>query len=441
MQADSMRAEGKMYCDSAVLAQAYTALHAWRDIYPTDYAHACYHYGRLLREKDDPVGAMQVFINATHSRTRDNHILGRVYSNMGSICHLANEFPLSYAMYEKSADCFLKNGDTINYYYALNDMAYELAEQGKKEETLFLLDTIVNNCSDANIIALTWETKAILYREIAKYDSSIYCANNYRKLSTPNSSIFTIIAQSYEKSCQIDSAIAYANMVLADSRASYQDRFNAIYIVSRDSTLCAKDVSAFASQREDIRYFEYEPQKEKRLQSIQLLEQDINCKTDWKWFYAIIATLLIIGIGESSYIYKKRNRHQLLSQQISDLEDKDKKIKAQIYKQVDENCSLFAASANMKKDLCWNNYDELCHIIDQHFNLLASKLRNKYDLNETETRLCVLVLLDLNRNQIAKILPYAYSGVGKLKYRVAQKLGTSGEKLRKHLIYLATNDA
>ena len=80
-----MRAEGRTYSDSAELAQAYRTLHKRRAFYPDAYAHGCYHYGRLLREKDNPVAAMQVFINATHSRTRDYHILGRVYSNMGSI--------------------------------------------------------------------------------------------------------------------------------------------------------------------------------------------------------------------------------------------------------------------------------------------------------------------------------------------------------------------
>ena len=117
-EADSLRAEGKMYGvdagDSATLARAYYALtpnYAARVLpegcvksLSTDYAHACYHYGRLLRAKDDPVSAMEVFINGTHSRSKDYHILGRIYSNMGSICQLANEHPLSYEMYALSAD-------------------------------------------------------------------------------------------------------------------------------------------------------------------------------------------------------------------------------------------------------------------------------------------------------------------------------------------------
>ena len=110
-QADSLRAEGRMYGidegDSLTLAQAYETLSTFNSpllstLNPqlsTSYAHACYHYGRLLRQKENPVEAMQVFIDATHSNTRDYHILGRIYSNMGSICHLAGDFSLSYDMY------------------------------------------------------------------------------------------------------------------------------------------------------------------------------------------------------------------------------------------------------------------------------------------------------------------------------------------------------
>ena len=151
-QADSLWHEGKMYGvdmgDSATLAQAYETLKelstnpllsTLNSQLSTTYTHACYHYGKLLRTKDDPVAAMQCFTNATHTRTSDFHILGRVYNNMGDMCHLASNFSLAYDMFEKSADMYMRNGDTLLYYYCMNDMAFELAEQGKEEETLTLL--------------------------------------------------------------------------------------------------------------------------------------------------------------------------------------------------------------------------------------------------------------------------------------------------------------
>jgi predicted aminopeptidase len=69
-EADSLWQAGQTYDDSLRLAQAYETLSPFNNpllstFHPkrsTDYAHACYHYGRLLRRADDPVAAMQVFI-------------------------------------------------------------------------------------------------------------------------------------------------------------------------------------------------------------------------------------------------------------------------------------------------------------------------------------------------------------------------------------------
>ena len=100
-QADSMRAAGQMYADSVRLAQSYATLRAWRNVRADEYAHACYHYGRLLREKDNPVEAMHCFIEASHTPTHDYHILGRAYSSILTLL----DFPLK------------KIAETIHYSY------------------------------------------------------------------------------------------------------------------------------------------------------------------------------------------------------------------------------------------------------------------------------------------------------------------------------------
>ena len=177
-EADSVWRGGQMYGieygDSATLAEAYHRLDRVQAIFPDEFAHSCYHYGRLLRKKDNPVEAMQAFLAATHSRTRDYHILGRVYSNMGSICHLAGEYELSYDMFEKSAETFLKDGDTLSYYYAMNDMAFELADMVDTSACLSLLSRI-EDIPELNY--WTWRTKADMYLKAKNYPSAIYYAN------------------------------------------------------------------------------------------------------------------------------------------------------------------------------------------------------------------------------------------------------------------------
>ena len=449
--ADSLR-EAHLYAqneydDSLSLAQAYETLkeiplpfREWLGL-NSSYAHACYHYGRMLRAKDNYVEAMKVFIDATHSRTRDYHILGRVYSNIAEMCHLAGEYQLSYDMFAKCADCLLQNGDTISHYYGLNEMAFELAVQGKKEETLVLLDSITRNCNDKNVILKTWETKAEMYREISQYDSAIYCANQMQLSDWIGLTGIMIKAQSFYRLNEKDSALLYANLILNNPYSSYQNRFNALYIVTNgDSTLSKERIREYASQREDIRYYEHEPKQYQLSQAVQLLEQDLTRRPDLRWLYSTIGTLVLISFGLFFYVRKKHRKRELLSQQIEELENRNNNTIAQISAQIENNIALLSQSANLKEDLSWSDYNKMCVIINQQVGMLALKLQKTYKLSEREIRLCILTMLNLGYDEIADMLYYAPNGVGKLKLRVAKKLGTTSKNLHHFLLLIAVHE-
>ena len=249
-QADSLWHEGKMYGvdagDSAALAQAYETFGKYSVFsiqFSDTYAHACYHYGKLLRAKDDPVSAMQAFINATHSPTRNYHILGRVYSNMGDIAHLANEFQLSYDMFEHAADIFDQNLDSVNHSYAVYRMAYAKAELADSTSCLTLINRIKNISNYQDYISIT---KAELYIKCHVFDSAIYYADLLinSNLYTPTCAL--IKAQAYDDLGRKDSALLYANILLDTPDASYQNKFNTLYVVlHNDSDLTAEDINSY----------------------------------------------------------------------------------------------------------------------------------------------------------------------------------------------------
>ena len=234
-QADSLWHAGTPCDDSASLAKAYETLGAIPFLFReglgvnATYAHSCYHYGRLLRQKENPAEAMQVFINATHSHTRDYHILGRVYSNMGDIAHLAGEFELSYDMFERASIMFLHNSDTVSYYFCLNSMAFELAEQGKKKEALSQLEEIERFCSAKEVLIKTMETNAVLYLKCKQYDSALYYASELLLRSNHYPIAKLVKAQVYSYMSIKDSAVYYAEQVLCSS-SNLSDIHNALYI-------------------------------------------------------------------------------------------------------------------------------------------------------------------------------------------------------------------
>ena len=461
-QADSLWQAGLMYGidagDSLTLAQAYKTLGDIPLPYReglglgSPYSHACYHYGKLLRAKDHPAEAMQAFINATHSRTRDYHILGRVYNNIGDMCHLAGEYRLSYEMFEKSADMYLQNGDTLLHYYSLNDMAFELVAQKDTSYICVLLDSI-QTYNHSDVILKSQETKALMYLQSQHYQAAISLIDSMQVEGYYDLMGYLLKAQAYEHINQFDSAVSNASFILSHTTDS-RYLISACYIlshvdkgISSDSILELTSIRADAQKDWGIRNGQY-------ANAVQLLEKDLERKPDWQWLYAVIATVLIIGAAIVVYVYRKHKKHDLLVQKISDLTLKSNAVQANHEKLVNRyesqhqrreeetlhRCALLRNSPQIAVELKWSDFDAACSIIDSHFYLLASKLRQKAVLNETEIRLCILVLIGLNRIQIANTMPYALNSIGKLKDQTAKKLGTSGKNLRDFLIKMVVDE-
>lgn len=431
LQADSLWSAGQMCSDSVSLAQAYETLDQWQWISPDEYVHACYHYGKLLRETEDPVSAMQAFINATHTRSHDYQILARVYSNMGDICHYANDFSLSYDMFEKSANTFLYANDTMSYYYSLYSMAFELAELKDSCACLQILQEIEHIPELSIWIAFT---KAELYKNIAQYDSAIFYSDKLCSSDLLYANGVSLKAQSFSYLHIHDSATYYANIVLSCSH-SLSDIHNALYILTNDdSTKNIEGIRESAAQRSDVQLL-LRKRQAKLSQAVQLLEQDLSRTPNLTWLYSILATLILIGICAKIYVTRKRKKHQLLSQQIQELEERNEDTREQIRKQIEERCELLAKSTNLKEELGWNNYEKMSAVVNLRFYGLVDRLHS-YALSEKETRLCVLVLLQASTNQMVDMIPYARTGIGKFKYTTARKLGTNTVNMRAFLISL-----
>jgi len=460
-QADSMRAAGQMYGidagDSATLAQAYETLGSlslFNFHFSPSYAHACYHYGRLLREKDNPVEAMQCFINATHTRTHDYHILGRVYSNMGDIAHLAGEYSLSCDMFEQSADYFLQNGDTILYYYGLNSTAFVQACIPDIDSCYAILQTIENTNirNDSLLIADCNMVRGRACISTQKYDSAIYYAHKALNSRQNDPLIIHILAQAYSFLGIKDSATCYA-LQLAENSPPLNELANALYILTNnDESRDVYSIRAVASARSDTQKL-IEIRQGKLSQAVQLLEQDLHRKPDWRWLYAIIATLLIIGTSIGIYVYRIYNKRELLSQQVNDLLNKNDAAIRQheqiiqehteynnsLALQVENYCTILSQAEDFPNNIYWKDFDAMSKLLNDNLGMLVIKLQSIYHLSEKEVRLCVLVMMgNLNGTELADLLYYG-KGIRTFKNRVAHKLGTNSTELRIFLIKLATN--
>jgi len=324
-------------------------------------------------------------------------------------------------------------------------MAFELSMDGRKEETLNLLSIIEDRCINNAVLTKVWETKANLYERTEQFDSVLYANDILLSYGYNNPTGDALKAGALWHLGKTDSSLTYAKKVLYSPWSSEQDKYNMLYIlIHADTALSEEDKIKIAEQRSDIETDILIPLHNQWAMSVQLLEQDLTRTPDLRWLYSIIITLTFVGTCISVYVYEKRKKRELLTQQVDKLKEKHNELTEnyianyqQIENEINHQCQLLRRHKNLTKELEWNNYNAMCNIVDKQFYLFVSKIRGKQVLNETEVRLCVLVLLELSRAEIAATLPYSLNSVGKLKDQTAKKLGTTGKNMRNFLLKTA----
>jgi len=433
-EADSLRATGVLYADSTAMADAAATLERVRLFYPTDYAHANYYYGRILREHNDHPAAMLAFLRAVHSRTKDHAIKGRSYSNIANMCRLAAEHELAYDIYEKAAEEFLLANDSTNYFYVTNGRAYECAEMGEKESAFYILQLIENECLDSSVLSRVLETKAEACYRVEQYDSALfYISQTYAPFNKESSNLL-LRAQAHSCLNNKDSAIFYATQVFQQA-PSWFEMNNAYYILANDDANKTKEEALqIAGDRADVQKL-IEIRQGQLSQATQLLQQDLDRKPDYTWLWTIIITVLAIGFPSGLYISRQRRQHRLISQQIVDVQTAHKK-------KVADEIELFGRSITdvsaLKTALWWDDFDKMCEVVNNRMFGLADKLKARNSLNEKEIRLCVLVVIGtFHDKEMAEILRYGDNSIRSIKRHVANKLGTSARNLRNYLFELA----
>ena len=448
--ADSLRSEGVLFDDSAKLASAVSALEPLRLIYPTAYAHANYYYGRLLREAGNQPEAMLAFLRVVHSRTKDHEIIARSWSNIANMCRLAADHELAYEIYKRSAEEFLKANDSIAYYYAINNYAYECAEMRKKTIAFESLRIIEEQCIDSNVMARVLETKAEACLKSNEYDSVLFFINHTYPPFSRETSNLLLRAQAFSYLEEKDSALFYARQVI-NGASSWFEKNNAYYILANfDDSSSKSDVLQVAADRSDIQKL-IEIRQGQLSQATQLLEQDLTRKPNLTWLWTFLVTLCIIATSTSIYIRKKKAKRQLISQQVEALQQTRDSLSAQTRQIENEQklrqekmlaeIELFCNSIteeNMKKELCWIDFTQMCTIVNQRMFGLVDKLKARGITSMTEIRICVLLALDrFNAKQMANVVPCTYDSFKTTKSLIVKKLNVSRENIHSYLINLA----
>ena len=384
-----------------------------------------YQNGKALREEGKQEEAMQAFIEAAHSDTDDEALLGRVYSNMANMCRLANDHETAYKVYEMSAVHFGRTDDTLAYAYALNNMAWELAAAGKKEEALKLVDSALSLHMSAvrlqTLQAKVVETRAAAYFFRQEYDSVLSYTSG-----ADNDYLLMLRAQAYSF-LQIDDSATYYAQLLLPRTTNLFALDDLYYILTHNDLSAQKDtLLKWSSERADVQKLIKERHGQLAL-SIHLLQQDLHPQKQNLsiWFILLIVSGLVLLIWLIYIAYQQYLLHV----------EKAKFEQARI-QELNANKQLLLESEDIRQELVWNDFEALCREINKRFFNLATKLQDM-DLNEQDIRMCILVLIGLSHKETAEMLNCSPKSIGKLKDLTARKLGVSGGQLQEKLLKTA----
>ena len=376
-----------------------------------------YEQGKTLREEGRQVEAMQVFIEAAHSGTDDEALLGRVWSNMANMCRQANDHSTAFEVYTFSAEHFRKAADTLAYAYALNNMAWEQATMGNKEAAIELVDSAVRCYPRPPLTDKIIETKAAACLFRKEYDSVLV-------YTTPpaNDYLLTLRAQACSYLQMDDSATYYAQLLLP--RTTNLFALDDLYYIltHNDSSADKETLRSFASLRADTQNAIKERHGE-LTKAVEILKQDLapQEKTQpWK-----IILLVVLGFGLlvwAALVTKKQHR---LHTQKSQFEQTRRF-------ELEQNIRHLQETKDLRQELQWTDFQSFCTQIDKRFNAFAAKL-SAQGLNEQDIRICVLVLIGLSHKETAEMLNCSPKSIGKLKDLTARKLGVSGGQLQDKL--------
>ena len=380
-----------------------------------------YEQGKTLREEGKQVEAMQAFIEAAHSGTDDEVLLGRIWSNMANMCRQANDHSTAFEVYTLSAEHFRKAADTLAYAYALNNMAWEQATMGNKEEAIELVDSAVRCYPRPPLTDKIIETKAAACLFRKEYDSVlVYTA------PPANDYLLTLRAQACSYLQMDDSATYYAQLLLPKTTNLFALDDLYYILTHNDSSADKETLRSFASLRADTQNAIKERHGE-LTKAVEILKQDLAPQEKTKPWKIIL--LVVLGFGLlvwAALVTKKQHR---LHTQKSQFEQTRRF-------ELEQNIRHLQETKDLRQELQWTDFQSFCTQIDKRFNAFAAKL-SAQGLNEQDIRICVLVLIGLSHKETAEMLNCSPKSIGKLKDLTARKLGVSGGQLQEKLLKTA----
>jgi len=430
-EADSLLGNGVIMRDTAALATVIQKLdNPIGRIFKKDkLAKAYYLMGRNLDDNyHEFADAADYYIKADRLKTKDYVLRGRINSCMGYLCKQDSCFEEALVFYERSSKSFKTSGNEWYYAHNLLNVAEQyvnLREYDKADSVLSIAETYnIDSAYYANVM----DVKAMALFNQQKYNLALAClleTKDYQQNVEVQSYRAMKMMQLYARMDSLRQTIPLANYILQNSTNAIFRSNAYFYLIQDAEKYCnAKEVAKYSYLREDedrrVRHAsEFFAQASTKLN---VYLQNPNPHRKMGSCIAIIGLLLILVTGGALWLCK----HYFHTVKIG-AKNKAKR-RANFTKRV------FNHSIHFVKAATWKDGKTVRDLANLHFSDMFNRLEDTYHLSEREMQICLMILLEYSREQMADILHLQPNTISKAKLKIAKELKTNSATLRDYLI-------
>ena len=430
-EADSLLVVHKVVTrDTAALASAINTLDGTLGYIfaREDLAKAYYFMGRNFYYLKDFSTAADYYILCDRMNPSDPMYKGRINSCMGYLCKQDSCFEEALVFYERANIAFERTGDErriANGLLSIAEQYVNLKQYDKADSVLAVAERYeIDSAYYANVM----DVKAMALFNQQKYNLVLAClleTKDYQQNVEVQSYRAMKMMQVYARMDSLRQIIPLANYILQNSTNAIF-RSNAYFYLIQDAERHAKlkEVAKYSYLREDedrkVQHnSEYYAQASTKLK---VYLQNPNPYRKMGSCIAIIGLLLILVTGGTLWLCK----HYFHTVKIG--------AKNRAKRRANFMNRVFNHSIHFVKAATWKDDKTVRDLANLHFSDMFNRLEDTYHLSEREMQICLMVLLEYSRDQMADILHLQPNTISKAKLKIAKELKTNSATLRDYLI-------
>ena len=400
-----------------------------------ELAKAYYFMGRNFYYLNDFATAADYYILCDRLNPTDPLYKGRINSYMGYLCKQDSCFEEALEFYERANIAFAKTDNQKRYANGLLSIAEQYVNLKEYNKADSILQIANNYDIDSTYHAMLIETRGLYFFALQQYDSALTyflrIENFPRPLEARCYSYMKII-QIYARQDKYQMATKYANyIILNTTNPNYKT--NAYYVLLKEAEFCnnLKKLAEYSYLRKDEDR-KIHDNAECYAQASSKLKSYILNPNPYGVINLCFAGAIILFLILVVFAYIIYKRHQSVSRKNEEMvysQEEQRIAKRKLFERKIFDHSVYFLQPNIWKDT--NKLREQANI---YCGNIFYRLEETYHFSEQEMKICLMVLLEFPREQMANYLYVQPNTISKAKGKIAKILGTTSSDLRNFLI-------